>query len=212
MKCDAATERLSSKVGFGGSKSFEEFHQWNATRKEVTKTAVKPRFEELNVRYGKCMEGLGSLHREKAKHIAVLPGLTFFPLSPLCPWPITLDICFLLTLCHSLSPGLISLSPFLVSWGLSPPALHPQRAQQPCLAQAGRVPALTEGYSKLHKPFCSLPWHLGPTGDPEGNIAFSPSFICVERVILNCVWLILFRDTFLDVHISLFLSEEVEHY
>lgn len=57
---------MSSKVGFGGSKKgIEEFHQQNATQKEVTKPAVKQPFKELKGRYEKCIEGLGSLHWEK---------------------------------------------------------------------------------------------------------------------------------------------------
>lgn len=139
------------------------------------------------------MKGLGSLHWEKVHSSTSRSCL--LSLSPLCPWPTALSICFsavCLTPCLS-SPD--SLSSFSVSLGLSAPAPHPSGLSSRCLAQAGRVPALTEGYWKLQQPFCSLPWHLGSTGEPEGNLAFSPSFICVERVILSCVWLILFGDT-----------------
>lgn len=96
---------------------------------EVTMTAVKEAFKELKVRYGRCMEGLGSLHWEKVHSSTSRSYLLSF--SPLCPWPTTLNICFStdsVSLLASSPGGLFFSFGFLGPFCCSPTS---QWAQQP---------------------------------------------------------------------------------
>lgn len=160
----------------------------------------------MHWKIGQPAMGESKVHSTTSRSYLLFPFSTL-PLSH-CP-----EYLFLYQLC--LSPGVQPWWAFLYfqfPWAFLLQQHIPSGLSSRCLARAGRVPAGTQGYWKLQQLFCSLPWHLGPTGEPEGNWAFSPSFICVERPVLSCVWLGLFRDTLLDVHVSLFLSEEVWHY
>lgn len=101
------------------------------------------------MRYEKCMEGLESLHWEKVKGIPVLPDLTFsFFTLPLTHYP---EYLFLYCLC--LPPALTALSSFLVSLGLSAPALHPQQAQQPVSGTGWQGASCDRGLLKIAEAF-----------------------------------------------------------
>lgn len=140
-------------MGFGGSKSFGEFSQRNATQEVVAKAAVEQLFKELKVRNGKCTEGLGSLQWERAKCIAGTSS--FYLLFPFSTLPLTHcpEYVSVLTLSRSLSPAPMALPLFSVSLGLSAPAPHPQRAQQPVSGSGWQGASCDRGLLKMAEAF-----------------------------------------------------------